>query len=472
MKHHPRSTARALAAGALAISTICAALACPASVFVPPSDPHVQYMGHWDIQPSAATTNNSGSSILFGFTGQHLSAQLAPTALTPQHRGEIYVSIDDAAPTRYIRDESTQIDLTPTPLSPGQHTVEIVVKDVDEHNNRWNPPLASSIVFQGFLLDDGAVPVQGVSKWLHWSPGALKMEFYGDSITQGVRALSITAEPSGNDATRGYAHLVGLAFDARFNQIGYGSQGITRSGGGNVPPAGSSFGFNFGGSPADPAFIPDIVVVNQGTNDGAAPSATFVPLYTTFMQEIRARYPNAWIFAMRPFNGAHAADISGVVSALNDPRLVYVDTTGWLLSNSIDYTETGAGLHPNETGHAKAARLLIPIIARTALNESPPQVGASAVPNVLNLRAGLGGLVTVVLAIPDGYTMVDVRGDGARALSGALSSDGHSYVATFLKSDLTNVPAGNPVDFNITGTLRQGGAAVPFATGVPVRILK
>ena len=443
-----------------------------AATFVPPNNPNIQYMGHWDRQPLVSTTNNSGASILFGFTGQHLSGQFVASALTAPHQCEIYVSIDGSTPVRIIRDGTTQVDFTPIALTPGSHTVELVVKDVDEHNNRWNPPLLSSIGFQGFLIDDGASALPGVSKWLGWSSGAPKMEFYGDSITQGVRALAMTAEPSGNDGTRDYAYLIGKAFDANFNQVGFGSQGITRGGGGSVPMAGLSFGFNFGGSPADPTFIPDVVVINQGTNDSAATSATFVPLYTTFLQTVRAKYPSAWILAMRPFRGDHAADISNVVTALADSRIVYIDTTGWLLGNNVDYTETGAGLHPNEAGHAKAARLLIPIIARTVFGVELPTVFAKPMSPLVDVRAGVGGVVTVAVLVPSGYTVVDVRADGAPMISGTLSTDGSFYLATFLKSDLGNVRAGSPVAFNITGTLHRGGSATPFAAAPSVTILK
>ena len=99
-----------------------------------------------------------------------------------------------------------------------------------------------------------------------------------------------------------------------------------------------------------------MVVVNQGTNDGGSPAASFGPAYSTFLATIRAAYPAAKIVAMRPFGGAHANEIGAAVSARNsagDGRVYYVDTTGWLAT--ADFTD---GTHPNEQGSGKAATQL------------------------------------------------------------------------------------------------------------------
>jgi hypothetical protein len=59
---------------------------------------------------------------------------------------------------------------------------------------------------------------------------------------------------------------------------------------------------------------------------------------------------------MRPYGGAHAAEISAEVTARNaagDARVFYVDTTGWLVA--ADFTD---GTHPNVQGSTKAATAL------------------------------------------------------------------------------------------------------------------
>ncbi|MGH9378620.1 MAG: GDSL-type esterase/lipase family protein, partial [Terriglobia bacterium] len=167
----------------------------------------------------------------------------------------------------------------------------------------------------------------------------------------------------GSDGTADYAFLTAMAFGALHNQVGFGRQGIIRTGNGDVPPASQSFGWNFQGSRADPSFIPQVVVVNQGTNDGAYPPEQFEPAYRAYIEEIRKAYPQAAIFCMRPFGGFHEKDIRKAVSSLADAKIFYVDTTSWLAAS--DYTD---GIHPTAAGHLKAAQKLIRVIsARTGL---------------------------------------------------------------------------------------------------------
>ena len=92
------------------------------------------------------------------------------------------------------------------------------------------------------------------------------------------------------------------------------------------------------------------------------PAATFRAAYTTFLTTIRSAYPNAKLVALRPFNGAQAAEIQSAVMVANtagDQRVYYVDTNGWL--GNDDFVD---GLHPNVQGSAKAAAALVAAIEK------------------------------------------------------------------------------------------------------------
>lgn len=328
----------------------------PTARVVLPDDPNFVYIGHWDKShlSEQAVTVNSGSRILCGFTGHTVRGMFGIKGITAP--AEVYVSIDGSSPVFY-RADTEIINFAPAPLKGSRHRLEIDVKDVDERINRWNPPLQSALLFQGLVIDRKAeiLPVP--------SPGTLKMEFYGDSITQGVMILSRTVGPEGSDGTKDYAFLTAMAFGALHNQIGFGRQGIIRDGNGNVPPAPQSFGWNFRDSPADRSFVPEVVVVNQGTNDQPYPSAQFEPAYRAYIEEIRKAYPGAAIFCMRPFGGYHGEDVKAAVEAIQDPKIFDVDATGWL--DKSDYTD---GVHPTAEGHVKAARKLVEVIsAQTGL---------------------------------------------------------------------------------------------------------
>ena len=323
----------------------------PTARVILPDDPNMVYIGHWDKShlSEQAVTVNSGARILCSFSGHTVRGMFGIKGITAP--AEVYVSIDGTLPLFY-RADTDIVNFTPVPLKGTRHNLEIDVKDVDERVNRWNPPLESALVFQGLVVDRKAQTLPSPS------PGTIRMEFYGDSITQGVRVLSMALGPEGSDGTKDYAFLTARAFGAVHNQIGFGRQGVIREGNGNVPPAAGSFGWNFRDSPADRSFVPDVVVVNQGTNDASYPAEQFEPAYRAYIEEIRKAYPGAAIFCLRTFGGFHEPDIKAAVESIHDPRIFYIDSTGWL--DKEDYTDT---VHPNATGHVKAARKLVEAIS-------------------------------------------------------------------------------------------------------------
>lgn len=341
-----------------AILTIATGLIMPApqsiaadeSNIIKPSDPNFHFIGHWDLSHSdeQAVTVNSGSRILCTFKGGSVSGLFGTEGIkTP---AQVWVRIDGQKPVQYTVNSSS-ISFSPAGFSVGRHTFELAVKDVDEHVNRWIPPLEAGLIFKGLALGPGGKLLKSPL------PGKLRMEFYGDSITEGVRILSMTVGPDGADGTKDYAFLTALAFGALHNQVGFGRQGVIRTGNGSVPTASGSFGLNLDGSPSDPSFVPQVIVVNQGSNDTPYPSAQFEPAYRDYIAQLHRRNAKASIFCLRPFGGYHGDDIQQAVKELGEPNVVYVDTTGWL--DKGDYTD---GVHPNAGGQIKAAEQLVKVI--------------------------------------------------------------------------------------------------------------
>jgi lysophospholipase L1-like esterase len=305
---------------------------------VAPQDPRIVLEGQWGHQPGIAITVNSGSRIMFTFNGAGLQVLFDVDGLvTAPH---LWISVDGAEPTLRLVDQPV-IELS---AEPGQHRVEIVVKDVSEHVNRWNPPFESAVVFAGLVLDASCrLRPAGY-------PTGPRLEFYGDSITQGVRALSVARESDGADGTKSYAYLTARAFGASSYQVGFGRQGIVRPGNGEVPPGTESFGWNFAGSPAERSAPPDVVVLNLGVND----ESLTAEVYGSYLRQVRAAYGNSKIVALSPFSGRYATEIEAAVKTADDPNILYVSTDGWL--GPDDYTD---GTHPSVDGHAKAAAHLI-----------------------------------------------------------------------------------------------------------------
>lgn len=319
-----------------------------ATTWIGPTDPRLQYEGRWDVRPAAATTVNSGSHVTLSFFGTGGSARFDRRGISDP--AEIYVFVDGEQSERVVVDRDV-VRLTRRGLRPGRHTLVLAVKDVQEASNRWQPPLASALRLTGMYLDVDTVLEEPPP------PAARRFTFLGDSITQGVNLHCATTASECADGTLAYPWQVAHAFGADHEQVGFGAQGVTRGGRGEVPRAQDTVALNYAGSPAR-SFDAQVVVINQTTNDIAASPAEVTAGYIALLRNVRARYPNATIIALEPFGLGGAVigtgpAIASAVATTGDRRTHYVRTRGWL--NPSGFTE---GLHPNASGHRDAARRL------------------------------------------------------------------------------------------------------------------
>jgi hypothetical protein len=138
------------------------------------TDTNINYVGRWDKTNS--TTYRSywnGAYVSTKFTGTTVKVKLAEKT--------VFMAIVDGVPNTYW-DRVGTVDLTPTPLANGTHTLKIIAK----HEKVELP-------FQGLVLDAGASTVKPDTQPL--------VEFIGDSITSGVTTTDL--------AVSDYAWLTG-----------------------------------------------------------------------------------------------------------------------------------------------------------------------------------------------------------------------------------------------------------------------
>lgn len=306
------------------------------------------YYGRWNRLSDRAITVNTGSHVVATFWGTGLSARF-DTTLNQAPNPTLAWRIDAG--------EWQEGELAPavplaTGLSATTHEVTLMVRGFNEFQSRWSPPLISSITFLGLDVTGGALQAS-------LRPLRPKIEFLGDSITEGLYIWSShngqTTVPWRADARRSWPCQTAQNLGAEWRQVGFGGQGLLKGGSSNVPPANEAFDWIYEGVPRD-GWQADLVVINQGTNDGAASATDFRAAYTTFIGTVRAAYPSAKLVALRPYGGAHAAEVEAEVNARQaggDSRIFYIDTTGWL--GNGDFTD---GVHPNDQGSQKAATAL------------------------------------------------------------------------------------------------------------------
>jgi lysophospholipase L1-like esterase len=347
----------ALAAGLLVAAALAAGpVARAATGDGSPTDPDIAFIGRWDTtNPSAYLPNWAGAYLKTGFTG-------TTVRLRQRNTIDLYYSIDGADFT-YLTNVSGTVNLTPTALRAGNHTLLISYRVV-------GGSYTGDAVFQGLILDPGAttrpVPV---------SPRLV--EFVGDSITLGTTSSRV--------ALTAYGWLAGEQLGVEHTQLGYGGGCLVATSDGCTSVASQFLKTGYAATSPDWDFSryrADAVLINLGTNDVShgVTSAVFQSRYLTFIHTVRSKYPAAAILALRTFSGRFAAETAAAVAAANgggDANVSYVDTTGWLPANGLSDS-----VHPNDIGHQAIAARLAPILAARIGGTTPgPSPSAPATPS-------------------------------------------------------------------------------------------
>lgn len=315
-----------------------------------PGDPNIAFIGRWDrTNASAYVPNWAGAYFETGFTGTTVKLRQRNTI-------DLYYSIDGRADV-YLQNVSGTVNLTPTALAAGNHTLRVSYRVVAGSYN-------GDAVFQGLVLDSGA-------RTLPANVSPRLVEFVGDSITVGTT--------SSKNALTAYGWLTGEQLGVEHTQIGYGGGCLVAAADGCVSVAAQFL--RTGYAATSPLwdfsrYQAGVVVINLGTNDKShgVSDADFQNGYVAFLRTVRSKYPNAVILALQTFSNRYSAQTQAAVNAVGDSRVQYVPTTGWLPSGGLSDS-----VHPNDTGHAAIAAKLAPIVA-AALNQTTTAPATSRPP--------------------------------------------------------------------------------------------
>jgi len=183
----------------------------------------------------------------------------------------------------------------------------------------------------------------------------LRIAFVGDSITCGYGVLG----PNGpcyhsyeQDSTRSYAYMTAEKLDAEVFASASSGKGFVANCDGNREDLLLSQGFRqktlTGGVWDHQSYIPDVFVINVGTNDacGGITDEEWIPAAVAFMEEVRAAYPKVpiiYCYGMMDKTKLGAAEKA--VAIFNEK-----DGNAWFLPTASVYDneyEIGAVGHPN-----------------------------------------------------------------------------------------------------------------------------
>ena len=168
-------------------------------------DELIHYYGRWNRLSDRAITVNTGSHVEAEFSGTAISARF-DVALNQTPNPTLTWRIDQGA---WQEGELAASVSVGTGLSTGTHEVTVMVRGLNENQNRWSPPLVSSITFLGFDVTGGALRASA-------RPLRPRIEFLGDSITEGINVDDGPQRPDHAVLAERRPHRLSLADGAAF----------------------------------------------------------------------------------------------------------------------------------------------------------------------------------------------------------------------------------------------------------------
>jgi len=269
---------------------------------IPPNNSNIQYIGRIDFSnPMKPLYANPGVSIKAKFQGTSIGILMEELgAGGSSNTNHLNAIIDGGSPIVLALSRNQRTYNIANNLSNGEHTIEIFKR---------TEAFVGKVAFEGFILDSGKTLV---------TPNPLlplKIELIGDSITCGYGNGVASNSPGGftslnEDNYRAWGAVAARNLGTQYVCTAYSGRGLMQNGSGttnSVLPIIYRRIFGLDGNSATwdiSNYVPDVVVINLGTNDffaeinGQGVTVTenvFVNAYKDFVSELRGYYPNAAI---------------------------------------------------------------------------------------------------------------------------------------------------------------------------------
>ncbi len=311
---------------------------------IKPDNPYIQYIGRVDFSnPLKPRMWASGTTIKAKFKGTYCQILLNDAVQYGSYHNYLEIVVD-GKPTRIqTTDKQNTIDLV-SGLADGDHTLSIV-KNTEAS--------IGYIEFVGLRCDELLEPDPLPDR---------KIECIGNSITCGYGAdYSEVACGTGewydeHSAYLAYGLVVGRALNTQAMLTSYSGIGLIHSCCDiaytmpeiyqqiNLMPTGDAWNFS--------NYIPDVVTVCLGQNDGIQDSTAFCSAYVNFIGIIRSKYPDAEIVCLtspmadNTLFESQKSYLTGVVNNLNNSGDTLVHKL--YLTHNLN---SGCDYHPDASEH-------------------------------------------------------------------------------------------------------------------------
>ncbi len=297
----------------------------------------VHLVGRFDADDRATW---SGSTMRTRIDGTSLDLELDGAG------GVRFQVVVDGEPTSvFVTTGGPQTYPIATGLAPGEHDVQVV---------RRNEGYFGAVQYVAFV--PGADTTLVETPW----PYAHRIEYIGDSLTAGYGIECDSATQNFSAETESawptYAMEAARQLDAAPHLIAFSGKGAYQNYGGNLDePMPVLYPRTLTDDPSSAwdfaAFVPDVVVINLGTNDFSAAIGmdAFVGAYASLVQTVRGHYPEALVVAV---TWAHwGAEHEGwVQAALDQAGESNAITTRFEILSDEGY---GCDYHTNEVTNAR-----------------------------------------------------------------------------------------------------------------------
>ena len=305
------------------------------------SEEPVSFSGRWfekeiDGVPHHVTVN-AGSELYFAVYGTD-QILVNFTEITVLKTPYFAVSVDGNEPVRQLITEPS-VGLP----DEGAHVLRIVADGLTESENKYNGEI-------GFAFRD-VDPCGGVLVGIR--PTGRTIMFFGDSITEGVRALNMNADSDGNSASHSYPWYCAKALGAVPINVGFAASGTV--GAGSFAPCLTAIDWLSATRPVEDLPEPDVIVLAHGHNDVFFKEADVAPRYRAVLDRLAEKYPDSRLFVLIPFSQTHADTIRACCEGRD--FVTIIETADWNPS-------TTDGVHLNAVGTSSAGNKLAKALRR------------------------------------------------------------------------------------------------------------
>ena len=364
--------------------TLCCTIASMAAIF---SGCHSNNFeaNHENISYEGRVDLSNANIVRFSFPGVTIRANFQGKAITARFRdfanakegmhNTFYCIIDGGEPQKIVLNETQYDYLLAKNLDPDTiHSVELF---------KLTESLVGEVGFCGFYIEgeNGKLVEPDTLP-------SLKMEFVGNSISCGYgnELSSVTPKagfsPLNENNYYAWGAVAARALNARYVCTAYSGKGVCRNYEGdcsNTIPQfyGHTLANNHEVAWNYSDYVPDILVLNIGTNDFGAETTTnvrvdsvkFIAEYNAFLTRVRSYYPDAKIIcSVGPMTNDENLDNAMQLTRYSEYVLLAVKNAGGE-ENNVFYFETapqtppfGEDYHPTKETHQRMANELVDFI--------------------------------------------------------------------------------------------------------------